>query len=82
MYEPFQIYARANIVEHLLSVINDENLELYVGEIRSELGKIERIWQSKVSNLLYNELNIDENYINEKYAELRKWDNTIERIAI
>jgi len=82
VYEPFQIYARANIVEHLFSVINDENSELYVGEIRSELGKIERIWESKVSNLLYNELNIDENYINEKYAELRKWDNTIERIAI
>jgi len=82
VFEPFQMYARANIVEHLLSVINDDTKEMFVQEIKSELGKVERIWENKLSNLLYNELNVDEEYINKKYEELQKWDNTIKRIAI
>ena len=74
MFEPFQMYARVNIVEHLLSQLNDENKEMYLPQIRDEVRKIENIFQNKLSNLLYNEMEMTEEYIQEKYTELSKWE--------
>lgn len=80
VYEPFQLYSRVNIVEHLLSVINETNQDKYKYEIKNELGKIERIFEYKLSNLIYADLQINQEWINSKYEELSKWG--IERIAV
>ena len=82
MYEPFQYYARVNILEHLLSVMNEDNKGKYIFLIREQLEKIERIFNDGLSNLLFNEITMTQEYIDQKYEELKKWDNTIERIAI
>lgn len=80
VFEPFQFYARVNIIEHLLSVINEGNKNEYIYVIRDEISKIERIYDSKLSNLLFGELEMTKDYINEKWEELSKWG--VKRIAI
>lgn len=79
-YEPFQVYCRINIVEHLLSIINEKNKDTYLYQIRSELGKIERITEYGLGNLIVPDLTIPEGYIEEKYSILSKWG--MERVAI
>ena len=80
VFEPFQFYARVNIIEHLLSVINEENKDKYVYQIRDEISKIERIFDYGLSNLLFGELEVTKEYINQKWEELDKWG--IKKIAI
>jgi len=80
VFEPFQFYARVNIIEHLFSVINEENKDQYIYVIRDEISKIERIYEYNLSNLLFGELEMTPEYINEKWQELSKWG--VERIAV
>ncbi len=80
VFEPFQFYARVNIIEHLLSVINEDNKNKYVYAIRDEISKIERIYKDGLSNLLFGELEMTQEYINEKWEQLSKYG--LERIAI
>lgn len=80
VFEPFQFYARVNIIEHLLSVINEENKNEYVYQIRDEISKVERIFDYGLSNLLFGELEMTKEYINQKWEELDKWG--IKKIAI
>lgn len=80
VFEPFQLYSRVNIVEHLLSVINEDNKDAYMYMIRSELGKIERIYGYGLSNLLFQDMQINDEWIKEKYNELSKWG--LERVAV
>jgi glycosyltransferase involved in cell wall biosynthesis len=80
MFEPFQLYARVNIVEHLLSCINEENKYGFLKEINSHLDKITSIINDKLGNLMHPDLEIGIDYVNEKFQELRKWG--VERIAV
>ena len=80
MFEPFQFYARVNIIEHLLSVINEQNKDKYVFIIKTELDKIQSMFNDKLSCLLFNEVEVTQEYINQKWEELDKWG--IKKIAI
>lgn len=80
VYEPFQLYSRVNIVEHLLSQVNESTKDKYIYEVRNELGKIERIHEYRLSNLIYADLQINDEWIKAKYDELSKWG--LERIAV
>ena len=79
-YEPFQTYCRVNIVEHLLSILTEENKDTYLYLIRSEIGKIERISDYGIGSLIIPDIAIPEGYVNEKYEILSKWG--LERIAV
>ena len=79
-YEPFQTYCRVNLVEHLLSILNEKNKDTYLYQIRSELGKIERIAEYGLSNLIIPDIEIPEGYVDEKYSILSRWG--IERVAV
>lgn len=78
MYEPFQLYARVNIVEHLLSVVNDDNKFGYLKVIESNLNKIESIITDKLSKLMLPDLPITTEYVMEKRKEIQ----CLKRIAI
>lgn len=80
VYEPFQLYARVNIVEHLLSVMTEDNRDRYIYQVRNELGKIERIFEYKLSALIIPDLMVTDEWIIEKYNELSKWG--LERVAV
>ena len=80
VFEPFQLHCRVNVVEHLLSVINEENKDRYIYQVRNELGKIERIKQYGLSNLIFKDTDVSVEWIQEKYNELSKFG--IERIAV
>jgi glycosyltransferase involved in cell wall biosynthesis len=70
VYEPFQLYARVNIVEHLLSTTNENNKQENIFLIEKEIMKIQEIFENKLSKLIIHDLPITQEYINEKISEL------------
>jgi len=73
VYEPFQLYARANIVEHTLSVINETNYAEYRNIIEKELIKLQEISENNLSKLILRDVPIDLEFIKLKYSELEKF---------
>lgn len=69
---PLQKQARVHAVEHLVSVLNEENKKNLIPVIEKELDKIESIELNK-SSMLYSDLQLEKNYLKNKRKEFSKW---------
>jgi len=69
---PLQLVARINVIEHFLRGVNTENKNDIIPIIEKELGKIEKIYKGKMSEL-HTDIQINEQFIQTKKEEIRKW---------
>lgn len=72
MIFPKQKQARVYAIELLIKKINETNKGVFIPVILKELTKIEKIQKEKISEL-YSDINLSQNYFNNKRKEIVKW---------